>query len=60
MKEKNNSLVISINCDVIRPPRWSDLTQLDDFLWGYVESKTYKNNPQSIPWLNYEIIRVKH
>lgn len=40
------------------PARSCDLTPLDFFLWGYVKSQVYKNNPQSIPKLKDEIIRV--
>jgi len=50
--------VISRKGDVNWPPRSCDLTSLDYFLWGYVKSQVYKNNPQSIPELKDEIIRV--
>jgi len=40
------------------PSRSCDLTPLDYFLWDYVKSQVYKNNPQSIPELKDEIIRV--
>jgi hypothetical protein len=50
--------VIARNGDVNWPPRSCDLTPLDYFLWGYVKSQVYKNNPQSIPELKDKIIRV--
>lgn len=50
--------VISRNGDVNWPPRSCDLTPLDFFLWGYVKGEVYKSNPQTIPDLQAEIIRV--
>lgn len=58
LKEKFNGRVISRNGDVNWPARSCDLTPLDFFLWGYVKSQVYKNNPHSINKLKDEIIRV--
>ena len=37
------------------PPRSSDLTQLDYFLWGAVEDKYYANHPETIKALKHGI-----
>ena len=50
--------VLSRNGDVNWPPRSCDLTPLDFFFWGYVKGEVYKSNPQTIPDLQAEIIRV--
>ena len=58
LRTKFPGRIIARNGDVNWPPRSrSDLTPLDYFLWGYVKSQVYKNNPQSIPELKDEIIR---
>jgi len=58
LRTKFPGRIIARNGDVNWPPRSCDLTPLDYFLWGYVKSQVYKNNPQSIPELKDEIIRV--
>ena len=50
--------IISRNGDVNWPPRSCDLTPLDYFLWGYVKSKAYENNPLTIQQLKQEISRI--
>lgn len=40
------------------PPRSCDLTPLDFFLWGYVKSLVYTDNPNSIAALETNIERV--
>lgn len=50
--------IISKNGDVNWPARSCDLTPLDFFLWGYVKSKAYRNNPQTIQDLKDEIRRI--
>ncbi|GFT15010.1 uncharacterized protein TNCV_4315971 [Trichonephila clavipes] len=40
------------------PPRSSDLTPLDYFLWGYVKSLVYTDKPQTLDHLADNIRRV--
>ncbi|GFW68873.1 putative transposable element [Trichonephila clavipes] len=40
------------------PPRSSDLTPLDYFLWGYVKSLVYADKPQTLDHLEGNIRRV--
>ncbi|GFV71252.1 putative DD41D transposase [Trichonephila clavipes] len=40
------------------PPRSCDLTPLDYFLWGYVKSLVYADNPQTLDHLEDNICRV--
>ncbi|GFX50016.1 hypothetical protein TNCV_2375051 [Trichonephila clavipes] len=40
------------------PPRSCDLTPLDYFLWGYVESLVYADKPQTLDHLEENIRRV--
>ncbi|GFX20228.1 transposable element Tc3 transposase [Trichonephila clavipes] len=40
------------------PPRSCDLTPLDYFLWGYVKSLVYVDNPQTLDHLEDNIRRV--
>ncbi|GFU01003.1 transposable element Tc3 transposase [Trichonephila clavipes] len=40
------------------PPKSCDLTPLDYFLWGYVNSVVYVNNPQTFDHLGDNIRRV--
>ncbi|GFV39384.1 putative DD41D transposase [Trichonephila clavipes] len=40
------------------PPRSCDLTPLDYFLWGYVKSLVYADNPQALDHLEDNIRRV--
>ncbi|GFX03546.1 uncharacterized protein TNCV_4751311 [Trichonephila clavipes] len=40
------------------PPRSSDLTPLDYFLWGYVKSLVYADKPQTLDRLEDNICRV--
>ncbi|GFV82007.1 putative DD41D transposase [Trichonephila clavipes] len=40
------------------PPRSCDLTLLDYFLWGYVKSLVYADNPQTLDYLEDNIRRV--
>ncbi|GFX81417.1 putative DD41D transposase [Trichonephila clavipes] len=40
------------------PPRSCDLTPLDYFLWGYVKSLVYADNPQTLDHLGDNIRRV--
>ena len=39
------------------PPRSCDLTSLDFFLWGYLKSKIYVNDPTTLHALQEEIKR---
>lgn len=41
-----NNRIISRRTDVNWPPRSCDLTTLDFFLWGFLKSKDYADNPQ--------------
>lgn len=47
--------ILSRNDDIRWPSRPCDLTSSYYFLWGYVISQVYKNNPQSIYELKDEI-----
>ncbi|GFU13098.1 putative transposable element [Trichonephila clavipes] len=40
------------------PPRSCDLTPLDYFLWGYVKSLVYADKPQTLNYLEDNILRV--
>ncbi|CAH2103842.1 unnamed protein product [Euphydryas editha] len=48
-------MVISRGGDVNWPPRSSDLTLLDFFLWGSFKSQAYANKPQSTAVLKAKI-----
>jgi hypothetical protein len=41
--------------DIHWPPRSPDLTAPDYFLWGYLKSRVYVNNPQAIVQLKNNI-----
>jgi transposase len=58
LHEKFPQRVISLHGDQEWPPRSCDLTPCDFFLWGYVKSQVYANNPRTIPELKAEIRRV--
>lgn len=58
LRSKFRERIISRNSEINWPPRSCDLTPLDYFLWGYVKSKVYTNNPQTIVALKAEIRRV--
>lgn len=58
LREKFPGRVISRNGDINWPPRSCDLTPLDFFLWGYVKSKVYANNPVTIEALKNNIEAV--
>jgi len=47
--------VISKNGDVSYPPRLPDLTAVDFFLWGYLKSRVYANQPQTLQQLKQDI-----
>ena len=47
--------IISHRADVVWPPRSSDLTPLDYYLWGAVKDKCYANKPQTIKALKNNI-----
>lgn len=47
--------VISLGGDITWPPRSPDLNPLDFFLWGYLKSKVYNNNPTTIDQLKANI-----
>ncbi|CAK9827801.1 hypothetical protein ANTRET_LOCUS5451 [Anthophora retusa] len=56
LKEMFNGRVISRGGDINWPPRSCDLTPLDFFLWGFLKSKVYANNPKTIDELKNNII----
>jgi hypothetical protein len=58
LHEKFPGRVLSRNADRNCPARSCDLTPCDFFLWGYLKSQVYENNPRSIPDLQEEIRRV--
>lgn len=47
--------VISKRGDINWPPRSPDLSPMDFFLWGYLKSMVFNNNPQSIEELKENI-----
>ena len=51
-----NNRVVGLGHDVEWPPRSSDLTPCDFFLWGYIKSKVFVNPPQTIHDLRQKII----
>lgn len=58
LQEHFGEKVISRNGPVIYPARSCDLTPCDFFLWGYVKSKVYANNPRTIEDLKTNIRNV--
>ena len=48
-------LIISRRADVVWPPRRSDLTPLDYYLWGAVKEKCYADKPETIDALKDNI-----
>jgi hypothetical protein len=58
LHEKFPGRVLSRNADHNWPARSCNLTPCDFFLWGYMKSQVYENNPQSIPDLQEEIRHV--
>lgn len=57
LQTKFSGQVISRFGDHNWPPRSCDLTLLDFFLWGFLKSKVYANNPQTIAELKAAIRR---
>ena len=47
--------IISCRADVVWPPRRSDLTPLDYYLWGVVKDECYTDKPEIIDALKYSI-----
>lgn len=58
LHEKFPDRLISLHGDQQWPPRSCDLTPCDFFLWGYVKSLVYANNPQNTRALKDEIRQV--
>ena len=58
LHEKFEGSVISRGGDVHWPPRSCDLTPLDFFLWGFVKSRVYSDQPQTVAVLKANIRRV--
>ena len=44
--------IISRSADVVWPPRSSDLTPLDYYLWGAIKDKCYAGKPEIFDALN--------
>ncbi|CAK9811660.1 Transposable element Tc3 transposase [Anthophora quadrimaculata] len=55
LTEMFNGHIISRGGDINWPPRSCDLTPLDFFLWGFLKSKVYANNPKTIDELKNNI-----
>lgn len=55
LQQRFAGMVISRRGDVNWPPRSCDLTPLDFFLWGFLKSQVYANNPQSTDALKVNI-----
>ena len=51
LRSKFDDRIISRNGEVNWPLRSCDLTHLDYFLWGYLKSKVYTNNPETLQHL---------
>jgi len=47
--------LISRRGDINWPPRSPDLSPMDFFLWGYLKSKVYVNNPTSLAQLRENV-----
>ena len=58
LREHFGEQIISHFGPVDWPPRSCDITPLNFFLWGYVKSKVYADNPASIQALEQNITRV--
>ncbi|GFW36423.1 uncharacterized protein TNCV_3713411 [Trichonephila clavipes] len=58
LKDTFRDLLISRFGPVNWPPRSSDLTPLDYFLWGYVKSLVYADKPQTLDHFEDSIRRV--
>ncbi|GFX83202.1 putative DD41D transposase [Trichonephila clavipes] len=58
LKDTLGDRLISRFGPVNLPPRSCDLTPLDYFLWGYVKSLVYADNPQTLDHLEDNIRRV--
>ncbi|GFV45259.1 uncharacterized protein TNCV_2496171 [Trichonephila clavipes] len=58
LKDTFGNRIISRFGPVNWPPRSCDLTPLDYFLWGYVNSLVYSNKPQTLDHLEDTIRRV--
>ncbi|GFX66624.1 uncharacterized protein TNCV_1427901 [Trichonephila clavipes] len=55
LKDTFGDCLISRFAPVNWPPRSCDLTPLDYFLWGYVESLVYADKPQTLDHLEDNI-----
>ncbi|GFY32206.1 putative DD41D transposase [Trichonephila clavipes] len=58
LKDTFGDYLISRFGPVNWPPISCDLTPLDYFLWGYVKSLVYADNPQTLDYLEDNIRRV--
>ena len=58
LRAKFGGPLITRNFPVKWPPRSCDLTPLDYFLWGYVKSKVYANQPATLEELEDNIQRT--
>ena len=56
LKDKFNNRIISLRTDVNWPRRSCDLTPLDFFLCGFLKSKVYADNLQTVQHLRDNII----
>lgn len=55
LKQTFAERLISRNAPFLWPPRSPDLTPPDFYLWGYLKSVVYQNNPQNLNDLKQEI-----
>lgn len=58
LREHFGEQLITRRGEVNWPPRSCDIIPLDFFLWSYVKSKVYMDNPATIEALEANIIRV--
>lgn len=57
LRENFPEKLISRFGDIPWPPRSPDLTPMDFFLWGYLKSRVYTNNPRTVVDLKENIRR---
>lgn len=57
LKEMFPGKLISRRGDIHWPPRSPDLTPNDYFLWGYLKSRVYEDNPTTVEQLKQNIVR---
>ncbi|XP_065200387.1 uncharacterized protein LOC135842968 [Planococcus citri] len=57
LREHFGHRIISLNTEISWPPRSPDFSACDFFLWGYLKSKVYQDDPRTLKQLLDNIIR---